>query len=79
MGGEDDPSIHVGSEIAPSEFIEFDNNLVGVNKFPREGIEEKDVLAPLALMGEMVGHQCMVYGEITRMKLIAGGSSSESE
>ena len=60
MGGEDDPSIHVGSEIAPSEFIEFDNNLVGVNKFPREGIEEKDVLAPLALMGEMIGNQCMV-------------------
>ena len=35
LGGEGDPSIHVGSEIAPIELIEFDNNLVGVDKFPK--------------------------------------------
>ena len=31
-----------------------------MGKFPREGIEEKDVLASLALMEEMIGNQCMV-------------------
>ena len=45
LEGEEDPSMHVGSEIAPIEFTEFDNNLVGVNKFPREGIGEKDVFS----------------------------------
>ena len=58
----------LGGEIAPTELTEFDNNLVGVNKFPRKGIEEKDVLAPLALMGEMIGNQCMVKGEIAIMR-----------
>ena len=52
--------MHVGSEIAPNELIEFDNNLVGVGKFLREGIGEKDVLTSLALMGEMIGDQCRV-------------------
>ena len=50
--------MHVGSEITPNELIEFDNNLVGVEKFPREGIEEKDVLMSLALMREIIGNQC---------------------
>ena len=52
--------MHVGSEITPNELIEFDNNLVGVEKFPREGIEEKDVLMSLALMEEIIGGQCRV-------------------
>ena len=29
LGGEEDPSMHEGSEIAPSELIEFGNNLAG--------------------------------------------------
>ena len=33
LGGEEDPSMHEGSEIAPSELIEFDNNLIRVEKF----------------------------------------------
>ena len=60
MGGEDDSIMHVGGEIAPNELTEFDNNLVGVKKFPKEGIEEKDVLMSLALMGEIIGGQCRV-------------------
>ena len=39
-GCEEDPNMHVGIGIAPNELIEFDNNLAGVNKFPREGIGE---------------------------------------
>ena len=35
LGGEDDPIMHVGGEIAPGELIEFDNNLVDVKKSPR--------------------------------------------
>ena len=29
LGGEEDPSMHEGGEIAPNELIEFDNNLAG--------------------------------------------------
>ena len=59
LGGGDDPIMHVGSEIAPSELIEFDNNLAGVNKFSRGRNEENDVLAALALMEETIANQCM--------------------
>ena len=40
-----------GGEIAPIEFIEFGDNLVGVNKFHREGIEEKGVFSATSLNG----------------------------
>ena len=59
LGGGDDPIMHVGSEIAPSELIEFDNNLAGVNKFSRGRNGENDVLAALALMEETIANQCM--------------------
>ena len=59
LGGGEDPSMREGSEIAPSELIEFDNNLIRVKKFPGESNEEKDVLASLALMEEMIANQCM--------------------
>ena len=73
LGWGEDPSMHVGGEIAPSEFTEFDNNLVGVGKLPREAIGEKDVLASLALMGEMISNQCMVKRRKNEsLKLIEG-------
>ena len=50
--------MHVGSNFAPKELIEFDNNLVGVRNDPKERKEFKDVLVALALMGEMIGDQC---------------------
>ena len=59
LGGEEDPSMHEGGEIAPSGLTEFDNNLVGVGKFSGERKGEKDVLASLSLMEEMTVNQCM--------------------
>ena len=73
LGAGEDPSLHVGSEIAPSELIEFDNNLAGVGKFSGGRNGEKDVLAPLALMEEMIANQCMVKRRKNEdAKLIAG-------
>jgi len=60
LGGEEDPSMHEGSEIPPSELIEFGNNLIRAKKFSGGSNEEKDVLASLALMEEMIANQCMV-------------------
>ena len=46
-----------GSNFAPNELIEFDNNLAGVRKESKERNEVKDVLVALALMEEMIGDQ----------------------
>jgi hypothetical protein len=75
LGGEENPSMHEGSEIVPNEFIEFDNNLVKVNQFSEERNEEKDVLVSLALMEEMIVNQCMVKRRKNEsLKLIAEGA-----
>ena len=68
QGGEEEPSMHVGSESVPNELIEFDNDLERENQFSEERNEEKDVLASLALMGEMIVNQCMVKGERTKVR-----------
>ena len=49
--------MHYGGQIAPSELIEFDNNLVGVKRVSEEGNDVKDVLMALALMEEITGDQ----------------------
>merc|ERR1712112_51573 len=73
--GEENPSMHEGSEIVPNEFIEFDNNLVKVKQFSEERNGEKDVLASLALMEEMIVNQCMVKRRKNESsKLIAEGA-----
>ena len=64
-----------GSEIVPNELIKFDNNLVRTNQFSGERNEEKDVLASLALMEEMIVNQCMVKKRKNESsKLIAEGA-----
>ena len=64
-----------GGEIAPTELIEFGNNLVRANQFSGERNEEKDVLASLALMEEMIANQCMVKRRKNESsKLIAEGA-----
>ena len=60
LGGEVEPSMHEGSENVPNELIEFDDSLGRENQFSEERNEEKDVLASLALMEEMIANQCMV-------------------
>ena len=52
QGGEEEPSMHVGSESVPNELIEFGNDLERGNQFSEERNEEKDVLVSLALMEE---------------------------
>ena len=39
----EDPIMHEGSEIAPSELIDFNTNLVGIEQIPGWGNEEKHV------------------------------------
>ena len=51
--------MHEGRELPQSELIGLDNNLAGVGKFSRDRNGEKDVLASLALMGEMIANQRM--------------------
>ena len=68
LGGEEDPSMREGGEIVPNELIEFGNNLAGVRQFSEERNVEKDVLAPLALMEEMIANQCMVKGKERKRK-----------
>ena len=80
LGGEEDPSMHEGGEIAPSELIEFGNNLAGVEKFSGGGNEEKDVLAPLALMEEMIANRRMAKRRNNKnAKTNCGRSGSENE
>ena len=67
LGGGGNPSMHEGSEIAPNELIEFDNNLFRINQLSGERNGEKDVLASLALMEEMIVNQCTVKRK--RMKV----------
>ena len=63
-----------GSEIAPNEFIEFDNSLERENQFSEGRNDERDVLASLALMEEMIVNQCMVKRRKNEStKLIAEG------
>ena len=71
--------MHEGSEIAPNELIEFDNNLVRAKQFSGERNDEKDVIASLALMEEMIANQCMVKREITKCETNCGRSGSENE
>ena len=73
VGGEE-PSMHEGSEIAPNELIGFGSNLVRANQFSGERNGEKDVLASLALMGEMIANQRMAKrGKSENSKLIVEG------
>ena len=64
-----------GSEIAPNELIEFYISLERENQFSEERNGEKDVLASLALMGEMIANQCMVKRRKNESaKLLAEGA-----